>query len=139
MASSAKIILKNQERCIGCYNCVFACSLELFKVISATRSAVSLKPCSPETPFIVNFCTSCEDPPCISACEEGALELDTDGKVVLAKPTECDVCETFECVPACITGALSIDPEEGRPMLCTQCGKCADVCPHEVIVFEEVD
>lgn len=132
-----KVFLEHQERCIGCYNCVFACSLELFGVLSATRTAITIKPCSLGDQFIVNFCTKCENPSCLIACQSRALQQDEQGRVVLTKPSECNTCEDFECTTSCVSHALSIDPETQQPILCTQCGRCSDICPHEVITFKE--
>ena len=129
--------LGHSERCIGCYNCVFACSLELFDLVSATRTAISIKPCSLGDRFVVTFCTGCENHPCVQACEPQALQLDQESKLRLVTPSECEKCETIDCIEACITGALSIDPETKTPILCTQCGKCAEFCPHEVIIYRE--
>lgn len=137
MPSHAKIRLEHQQRCIGCYNCVFACSLELFNVVSATRTALSLKPCSLSDEFVVSICTGCDPAPCVAACGPEALRQDKDGKLELVKPPECEKCRTFDCAEACITSALLIDPKTNRPILCTQCGKCAEACPHEVITYKE--
>jgi Fe-S-cluster-containing hydrogenase component 2 len=137
MPLQSTIRLEHPERCIGCYNCVFACSLELFNVVSATRAAVWIKPCSLGDPFIVTICTLCDDPPCIKACKPKALQKDGDGKLKVADPSECKKCETFDCAKACITCALTIDLETDKPIICTQCGKCAEACPHEVITYKE--
>jgi len=135
MQSHAKICLKHPERCIGCYNCVFACSLELFSTVSATRTAISIRPCSLADRFVVAFCTGCDSPPCVKVCEPQALRQDKDGRLELV--SDCDKCETFDCSKACVTGALPIDAATCKPILCTQCGKCAEACPHEVITYEE--
>ncbi len=135
MSSRGTVRLEHPERCIGCYNCVFACSLELFGTISATRTAISMKPCSPGDRFVVTFCSGCSDPPCVKVCELKALQQDKDGKLKLV--SECDKCETFDCSKACITDTLPIDARTHKPILCTQCGKCAEVCPHEVITYKE--
>lgn len=137
MPPQAKIRLEHPARCIGCYNCVFACSVELLNVVSATRTAVSIKPCSPRDGFVVIFCTGCKPPPCVVACKVRALFQDKDGKLELTAPAECEKCETFDCAKACVTGALLIDQKTNQPILCTQCGKCAEVCPHEVITYKE--
>lgn len=137
MSTHGKIRLEHPERCLGCYSCVFACSLELFNEISATRTAITIKPCSVGDVFTVNFCTACEDPPCVKSCKPRALQQDSEGKLELVKPSECDKCETFDCIKACTIGALLIDPETNKPIMCTQCGKCAEICPHEVIAYEE--
>jgi Fe-S-cluster-containing dehydrogenase component len=137
MTASSPIRLEHPERCIGCYSCVFACSLELFNEISAVRSAVSLKPCSPAEQFVVSVCANCDEPPCARACKPQALQKDKEGKLEMVKPAECDKCETFDCIKACVAGALSIDQQTGKPILCTLCGKCAEACPHEVITCME--
>jgi Fe-S-cluster-containing hydrogenase component 2 len=137
MKQDFRVRLDHPERCLGCYNCVFACSFELFGVVSAARTAISIKPCSPADRFVVTFCTDCEEPPCVTACKPQALKKGDDGKLKLVVPSECDECEEFDCVRACISGALALDPETKKPILCTQCGKCAEACPHEVIVYRE--
>jgi Fe-S-cluster-containing hydrogenase component 2 len=139
MPANVKVRLEHQQRCIGCYNCVFACSLELFNQVSATRTGISLKPCSPGDGFVVNICTGCEPAPCATACKFKALFQDKEGRLKLVKPSKCDTCETFDCTEACITSALLIDPKTSRPILCTQCGKCAEACPHEVITYKEIN
>lgn len=136
MPPQATIRLEHQERCIGCYNCVFACSLELFGIISATRTAISIKPCSLGDPFVVTFCTGCEYPPCVTACPLHALQHDSDGKIKLVDSSQCGKCETIDCTKACVIGALSIDRVTNCPILCTQCGKCSESCPHEVITYD---
>lgn len=137
MPAKAKIRLEHPERCIGCYNCVFACSLELFNEVSANRTAVTIKPCSPDDRFVVIFCTGCDHPPCVKACDPQALCQEKDGTIRLVKPSECEKCETSDCMKACVTSALLIDPKTNKPILCTQCGKCAEACPHEVITYKE--
>jgi carbon-monoxide dehydrogenase iron sulfur subunit len=137
MPTHAKIRLEHQDRCIGCYHCVFACSLELFNMVSATRTALSLKPCSVGDKFIVSACTECDPAPCVTACKPKALRQGEDRKLELVQPSECMKCETFDCAEACAANALLIDPGTNRPILCTQCGKCAEACPHEVITYKE--
>jgi len=137
MSTQSKIRLEHPERCIGCYNCVFACSLELFDKISATKTAVIIKPCSLGDPFVVVFCTGCENTPCVQSCKDQAIRQNREGKLELIDPSKCNKCETLDCAKACATGALPIDHETNRPILCTQCGKCAEACPHEVITIKE--
>lgn len=137
MSKLKKLRLEHPERCIGCFNCVFACALELFELVSATRTAISIKPCGPEKPFLVIFCVGCEDPPCVRSCKSQALIKDADGKIKLIAQSECNKCESYDCVKACSSGALNLDIETNKPILCTQCGKCAEICPHEVITYKE--
>ena len=68
-------------------------------------------------------------------------------KLSIKKGVQCMAC--LECVRACSNAyykefhpdkaALKIVQrgENVRPMVCVQCGKCAEVCPMHVIVFQE--
>lgn len=133
-----RVRVPHPERCIGCYNCVFACSRELFGVNSPSRTAVFIRSSSLANRFVVVVCPGCKDAPCVSACKEEALQVQPEGGPTLVKPLKCEKCETFDCVKACAIRAMVIDPETRKPVICTQCGLCAKFCPHEVITYGEV-
>ena len=68
-------------------------------------------------------------------------------KLTVKKGTQCMAC--LECVRACSEAFYKeFDPSKAclqiierngaaKPMVCVQCGKCAEVCPMHVIVFQE--
>ncbi|MCS7113138.1 MAG: 4Fe-4S dicluster domain-containing protein [Nitrososphaerota archaeon] len=135
----ARIRLAHTERCIGCMNCVFACSRELYGGISSPlKSAILVLYNTPSRKPIVSICPGCVDAPCIAACPHKALAEQTGGGPTLIDPGKCRSCETRDCMDACVLGVLFWDDERKTPIICTQCGECAKYCPHEVIVYREV-
>lgn len=135
----ARIRLAHPERCIGCMNCVFACSRELYGgVVSLSKSALRISYDTPSRKFIVSICPGCVDAPCVNSCPYKALAEQPGGGPTLIDPEKCRLCETRDCIHACILAVLFWDDERRTPIICTQCGECAKYCPHEVIVYREV-
>ena len=50
---------------------------------------------------------------CVSACQEGAIGLDKDGKAELLRDDYCD--GLGNCLPVCPTGAISFEEREAAP------------------------
>ncbi|MEM1538372.1 MAG: hypothetical protein QXK12_01945 [Candidatus Nezhaarchaeales archaeon] len=132
-----KIRLTHPERCIGCLNCVLACSRELYRSSSIARAALIVKSSSIANHFTVVICPACKDPPCVTACPYNALKAQPEGGPTLVNPEKCKECKTYDCTIGCVTGVLVIDRVTGTPIICTQCGECAKYCPHEVITYGE--
>ncbi len=91
------------------------------------------------------FCQHCEDAPCIKACPEDAIETRGDGLVWIDEKS-CTGCG--ECQPACPYDVIFMNSELGVAQKCTGCAhrvdeglqpRCADVCPHEAILFGDED
>lgn len=120
--------------CTRCGDCITACQP------SAIRSAPPLLRAAADTPIIQPLeapCALCEDLPCISACESGALRPEAPATLGTAHiqlhdclnrlGSECSVC--LERCP--VPGALSsvAGAPEVNAALCTGCGMCQYVCP----------
>lgn len=120
--------------CTRCAACIDACPH------GALRPAPARYREAAKTPIIDPAqapCRLCEDWPCISACPEGVLALDSAGAMgtahiqahdcLNALGTSCSVC--LERCP--IEGALQL--RAGKVMvhaaLCTGCGICQHACP----------
>jgi len=124
-------------RCIGCYNCMFACSRTLYRVLSVGKSAIQVKTQGGiESNFMVITCRGCLDPQCAKACKVGALKPRKGGGVLLDKE-KCTGCG--ECSVACLIGAINMDPETKKPIVCIHCGACTRFCPHNVLSLEKVE
>ena len=130
-----KIVVRHIDRCIGCYNCVYACSSTLFHQVSIDRSAVQIRERGViEHGFVVIKCRACEQPVCARVCPTGALTKREGGGVIF-NPTKCDSCGL--CSQACTISAIQIDDHTGKPIICIHCGQCVEFCPHGVFEREE--
>lgn len=132
-----RIEVKNSSRCIGCYNCLYACSRHLFDSVDQTRTAVFVRPDrSLSNRFTVIACRYCQNPECASACPHGALQPLPEGGITLIA-SKCKGCTTFDCIKACTLTALVLDSKTKMPIICDKCGDCAKYCPHNVFSYEE--
>ena len=131
------LVVKDMEKCVGCYSCMYACAREVHNSISLTKTAIHIRTSGGiEGSFAVVACRFCEDPPCAAVCPTEAL-IPREGGGVILIPNKCIGCE--KCVKACIVHAIEMDPETNLPVICVNCGRCAEYCPTGAIAFEEVD
>lgn len=121
-------------RCTRCGRCAEACAPQAIQEAPARfREAAG-------TPWIDAAhapCQMCEEVPCITACEPGALRLDGAGRMGTARVLELDCLNRLgsscaACVEQCpvpgaiaLAGALPAIDERS----CTGCGVCLHVCP----------
>ncbi len=128
------LMVKNLGKCIGCYSCMIACATRVHKNFSLNKSAILIKTSGGyQGRVVVNTCRGCENPNCVESCTEGALSKRIGGGVVFEK-NMCIGCS--KCITGCTVGAIRYDKEEKNPIVCIQCGLCAEVCPHNVIEME---
>jgi len=132
------IEVENSSRCIGCYNCLYACSRHLFDSVDHTRTAVFVRAeKSLRNRFDVVACRFCKNPECVSACPHDALHELPEGGITLIA-SRCKGCNTFDCVNACMLNALTLDKKHMTPIICDRCGDCAKYCPHNVFKYKEM-
>lgn len=140
-------LIIDHESCWGCRACEVACkqenqSPEGVRFISVTERGPRLINDPPDFVFQVQVCRHCEDPDCVDACPEEAIEKRTDGIVVLNQEA-CLGCGS--CVAVCPYDAISVDPHSGLAAKCNLCHHrvdeglipaCADnVCLAHCIYF----
>lgn len=128
-----RLAILDNELCVGCQSCMFACSRRsgeggLAKSSIQVRSAGGM-----EHGFVVVVCRACDDAPCARACPEDAIEVRESGgvRVHMDRCTGCG-----NCIQACIVGAVQWDREVNKPMICVHCGTCVDYCPHGVLAIQ---
>ncbi len=155
-----KAFLLDADKCTSCKMCVIACKDEHVDASYAPWTGpqpdmghfwVDIKTIERgRTPrvkmhYMPLFCQHCEDAPCISACPEDAIETRPDGLVWIDE-TACTGCG--ECQPACPYDVIFMNGETHVAQKCTGCAhrvdegllpRCADVCPHEAILFGDAD
>ena len=125
-----------REQCIGCYSCMYACSRTWFQALTVEKAALRVKNYSGvEGAFSIRPCYGCENPDCASVCPTDALTPREGGGVKL-DAEKCVHCN--KCVQACVANALQWDYEARLPLVCHQCGVCANFCPNEVIKMVEI-
>jgi Fe-S-cluster-containing dehydrogenase component len=147
------------DRCIGCGNCVRACSaenhvpagyfrtwVERYEVdekgqprVTSPNGAIEGFPPSTRTDvksfYVPKLCNHCADSPCVQVCPVGATFISPDG-VVLVDQTYFLGCRY--CVQACPYGCRYLRPETETVDKCTLCyhritrgltTACAENCP----------
>ena len=130
------------DKCIGCGNCVRACSqengvpkgyfrtwVERYEVeegeqphVDSPNGAMDGFPL-PHTAriksfFVPKLCNHCADSPCVQVCPVGATFVSPDG-VVLVDRSYCLGCRY--CVQACPYGCRYLHPEKNTVDKCTLC------------------
>jgi carbon-monoxide dehydrogenase iron sulfur subunit len=109
-----KIVVVRPERCVGCLQCRFACSVE---------HAVS------RSPFAAPYETFLSKP---------RIHIGLTGQKE-PFPNKCRHCDPAPCEMACLTNAIFRDETTGivliNPERCINCGMCAMACPFGVIRY----
>jgi Fe-S-cluster-containing dehydrogenase component len=142
-----KSFLIDVDKCTSCMLCVISCKDEHVdnEYLPWTRTQ----------PGTGQFCIDvqplergsiCENAPCIKVCPEGAIKTRPDG-LVWIDPASCTNCGL--CQPACPYDVIYMNEDLGIAQKCTGCAhrvdqgalpRCAEVCPHDVILFgDEAD
>ena len=150
-----KVVVVRPERCVGCLQCRFACSVahsESKSPFTAPYETILSKPrihigvTTGKEPF-PNKCRHCNPAPCEMACITKAIFRDESGDIVLINPERCINCGM--CAMACPFGVIRyhvyVDKRTSAHK-CDQCiarqkeGKipaCVEVCKVGALVFED--
>lgn len=141
----------DHEACWGCKTCEVACKQENRAADGVKLIAVIEK--GPERvdgqlsfTYRVNLCRHCDEPPCVDACPESAINKRSD-RIVVMDDQLCTGCQA--CMEACPYEAIDFDPDKGIAQKCNLCHHrienglipaCADnVCPAHCIHFLCID
>ncbi len=127
----------NRAQCIGCYSCMYACSRTYFHIATTKLAALRVKNyAGVEGAFSIRICIGCTYPDCAAACPTEALTIREGGGVTFHEE-KCIHC--YKCVEACTLNAMQWDPIAREPLVCHQCGICAEYCPNNVLALVEVE
>lgn len=138
-----EFIVVDPDLCIGCEICESVCSFVHEGVFNPLLSRIKRVRIEP----IVNIalsCQKCEDPDCVNACPQKALEKDEKTGSIKVNEDKCTGCAF--CIRACPFGAISLSTESGIVLICDLCEsteydepQCIELCPREAISLKSVD
>jgi MauM/NapG family ferredoxin protein len=125
-----------KAKCTSCGDCVEACPEDALQALPGGADAKLLPVLTPARAA----CIMCEDTPCISACDDGALLLPEDGTFPAMGTAVIDhsTCLAYNgstcyaCYDACPLKRQAISLRATRPEMdesvCTGCGLCEHAC-----------
>ncbi len=149
----AKMIIVNEERCMGCKSCVLQCALahsdagSLAEALNAETPPQSRIYVEPSGKFGMPLqCRHCEDAPCIRVCPTEAIKRLSPESPVLLDPDSCIGCRF--CLIVCPFGVIDVS-RNGKAMIkCDMCIErtevgeepaCVVACPTGACQFVELD
>jgi anaerobic carbon-monoxide dehydrogenase iron sulfur subunit len=128
-----KVLVTDDELCIGCHLCEDVCSMAWYKEINGGLSAIRITSLG-NIEWGMAVCTQCGE--CIDVCPTGALSRDKAGVVRLNKK-ECVGC--MSCVGFCPQGAMFYHEAYVEPIKCISCGLCVKECPAGALSVQVID
>lgn len=121
-------IFREHIKCSGCRLCEITCSIENEGCIWPEASRIRIIEYTPGV-NIIHLCSQCENPPCIKACPEKALEINLDTEAIIVNQEKCTGCGA--CIKACPSKAPTIHPTKNKAIICNLCNgdpKCVKIC-----------
>jgi len=116
-------LIMSEEGCWGCMACLIACKQE--HALPEGINLISITPDGPKKEngkfniiYRIKSCIHCDDPPCVDACPENAINKREDSIVVLDDDS-CTGCGT--CIDECPYGAIIYDEANNRAIKCNMC------------------
>lgn len=162
-------IVVDLNRCVGCMTCVLNCKEENLTPPGVWWNQIlQVENAEAERIVYVRYaCMHCENPPCSTACPNGAIYKRSDG-IVLVDESKCS--GVGACAKACPYGVIVMTPDThyfagreplqeaapaahqvhspGKASMCTLCFHridkglapiCVSGCPSRAMVFGDLD
>ena len=117
----SKIIIVNEERCLGCKSCVIECAVahshakDLVEALQAGEKLQSRVHVEPFRDFGMPLqCRHCEDAPCLAICPTEAIHRPSETGPVLIDAERCIGCKF--CMIVCPFGVIELS-RDGKAMV----------------------
>ena len=123
----------DNDKCVGCDICEYACSFEKEKVFNPLKSRIRSVRIG-QTFNTAVTCKACINAPCISACPEEAITQSKKTGAIVVDEQKCKGCDW--CIDACKYGAITLHPSSHKAIVCDTCGgdpKCIPACPESAL------
>ena len=122
-------------KCTGCQLCALVCSGTHVGKFNPSESRINVEDIFPEPgEFRLNYCTHCDEHPCVESCPVEAIKLDEGQGIYYVDKETCTACGA--CVEACPYNGCWLDPSGSYSIKCDLCGgkpQCVEVCPKGVL------
>ncbi len=149
----AKIIVVDQDRCLGCKSCMLECAMAhsdagtLVEALSSQTPPQSRVYVEPAGEFGMPMqCQHCEDAPCIMVCPTEAIHRFSERGPVILDQERCIGCRF--CLLVCPFGVIDLSRDGKAMVKCDLCMErtakgedpaCVAGCPTGAIKFVELD
>ena len=125
----------DNEKCVGCDICEYACSFEKEKVFNPLKSRIRSVRIG-QTFNTAVTCKACSNAPCIRACPEEAITQSKKNGQIVVDEQKCKGCDW--CIDSCKYGAITLHPSSHKAMVCDTCDgdpKCIPACPESALTL----
>jgi Fe-S-cluster-containing hydrogenase component 2 len=136
--TSFKTLMVDPSRCTGCRSCEMACSMYHEGQCSPVLSRMRIIKYETLGKSYPSVCSQCSKPQCLTACDQGAIDIDETTGAVNIDEALCTGCRS--CLTAC--PQIGFHAEKRVAFKCDLCNgspQCARFCPSGALIFSGVD
>ncbi len=126
---SQQVLLYDPDKCTGCRFCMISCAMHHYNELDMDKAYLHTFFDEKKGMFESVQCQHCEEPPCLNACPEEAIEKDEVTGIVTVNPMKCIGCGI--CVQACPLSVPWVNEDLSIAVKCDFCNgdpKCAKYC-----------
>jgi len=132
----SKVLLIENDKCVGCKNCEMICSLVHEGRCASSLSRIRVAKDERAGWNVPISCAMCEEPICVAVCPSGACSREPHTGIIIIDDASCIGCR--QCVTACPFGHANFDPLKKTAFKCDLCQgdpQCAKWCWTGAITF----